>query len=477
MPSYFKHIFHFLLVAMVMMSVTSCARWREAKAVVAEADRLLGEEKRITRDTAALNFAIETLNGPLGYLFAKQELAKAYYFMGRNFYYLNDFATAADYYILCDRLNPTDPLYKGRINSCMGYLCKQDSCFEEALEFYERANIAFAKTDNQKRYANGLLSIAEQYVNLKEYNKADSILRIANNYDIDSTYHAMLIETRGLYFFALQQYDSALTYFLRIENFPRPLEARCYSYMKIIQIYARQDKYQMATKYANYIILNTTNPNYKTNAYYVLLKEAEFCNNLKKLAEYSYLRKDEDRKIHDNAECYAQASSKLKSYILNPNPYGVINLCFAGAIILFLILVVFAYIIYKRHQSVSRKNEEMVYSQEEQRIAKRKLFERKIFDHSVYFLQPNIWKDTNKLREQANIYCGNIFYRLEETYHFSEQEMKICLMVLLEFPREQMANYLYVQPNTISKAKGKIAKILGTTSSDLRNFLIDFLAS
>ena len=83
----------------------------------------------------------------------------------------------------------------------------------------------------------------------------------------------------------------------------------------------------------------------------------------------------------------------------------------------------------------------------------------------------------HQLREQANIYCGNIFYRLEETYHFSEQEMKICLMVLLEFPREQMANYLYVQPNTISKAKGKIAKILGTTSSDLRNFLIDFLAS
>lgn len=206
-----------------MMSVTSCARWREAKAVVAEADRLLGNEKRITRDTAALNFAIETLNGPLGYLFAKQELAKAYYFMGRNFYYLNDFATAADYYILCDRLNPKYPLYKGRINSCMGYLCKQDSCFEEALVFYERANIAFAKTDNQKRYANGLLSIAEQYVNLKEYNKADSILQIANNYDIDSTYHAMLIETRGLYFFALQQYDSALTYFLRIENYPRPI--------------------------------------------------------------------------------------------------------------------------------------------------------------------------------------------------------------------------------------------------------------
>ena len=122
MPSYFRHIVHFLLFAMMMMSITSCARWREAKAVVAEADRLLGDEKRITRDTAALNAAIKTLKGPVGYLFAKQELAKAYYFMGRNFYYLNDFSTASDYYILCDRLNPKDPLYKGRINSCMGYL-------------------------------------------------------------------------------------------------------------------------------------------------------------------------------------------------------------------------------------------------------------------------------------------------------------------------------------------------------------------
>ena len=79
----------------MMMSITSCARWREAKVVIAEADRLLVNEKRITRDTAALNAAIETLKGPVGYLFAKQELAKAYYFMGRNFYYLNDFSTAS----------------------------------------------------------------------------------------------------------------------------------------------------------------------------------------------------------------------------------------------------------------------------------------------------------------------------------------------------------------------------------------------
>ena len=476
MLSRLGHIGKMLLVALLVMSCTSCARWREAKAVIAEAERLLGNEKRITRDTAALNFAIETLNGPLGYLFAKQELAKAYYFMGRNFYYLNDFSTAADYYILCDRLNPTDPLYKGRINSCMGYLCKQDSCFEEALEFYERANKAFYESGDEKRYAIGLLSIAEQYINLKAYTQADSVLQIADNYELDSAYHAMLLETKGIYFFGLQQYDSALTYLLSIENYPRPIEAKCYSYMMIMQIYVRQNNYDVAIDFANLIITNSQNPVYRTNAYYSLIKHMEAQNNIQELALYSHLRKDEDRRVQYYSVLYAEASSKLKAYLENPHPYLLINWCIFGGIIVILLLCIIAYALYKHKQCASYKTAEILRLQEEKNLAARALFERQIFDYSVRFTSIDTWKDSHKLREQANIYCGNIFYRLEETYHLSEQDIKICLMVLLEFSREQMANNLYVQPNTISKAKNKIAKQLGTSSAQLREFLITFLA-
>ena len=41
MHSRMIHIGRMLLVALLVMSCTSCARWREAKAVIAEADRLL----------------------------------------------------------------------------------------------------------------------------------------------------------------------------------------------------------------------------------------------------------------------------------------------------------------------------------------------------------------------------------------------------------------------------------------------------
>jgi tetratricopeptide (TPR) repeat protein len=444
--------------------------------VIAEADSLLGNEKRITRDTTALNFAIETLNGPLGYLFAKQELAKAYYFMGRNFYYLNDFAKAADYYILCDRLNPTYPLYKGRINSCMGYLCKQDSCFEEALEFYERSSYAFKEAGDEWYYAHNLLNVAECHISLHKYYEADSLLTIAETFDIDSAYYARMVETRGLYFYERQEYDSALTYFVCIENYPRPIEAKCYSYMKMMQIYIRQNNYDVAIDFAKLIITNSLNPVYRTNAYYSLIKHMEAQNNIQELALYSHLRKDEDRRVQYYSVLYAEASSKLKAYLENPYPYLLINWCIFGGIIVILLLCIITYALYKHKQCASYKTAEILRLQEEKNLAARALFERQIFDCSVRFTSIDTWKDSHKLREQANIYCGNIFYRLEETYHLSEQEIKICLMVLLDFSREQMANYLYVQPNTISKAKNKIAKQLGTSSAQLREFLITFLA-
>ena len=236
-----RHIGKMLLVALLVMSCTSCARWREAKGVIAEADSLL-VHKIVTRDTAALNFAINTLDGPLGYVFAKQDLAKAYYFMGRNFYYLNDFSTAADYYILCDRLNPKDPLYKGRINSCMGYLCKQDSCFEEALEFYLRASCAFKESGTEWYYAHNLLNVAEQCVNLKEYARADSLLDIAKGYEIDSAYYARMVDVYALSLYNQKLYDSALVMLLSIKYYPRNIEARCYSYMKMMHCTAHKTK-------------------------------------------------------------------------------------------------------------------------------------------------------------------------------------------------------------------------------------------
>lgn len=463
MLSQLRHIGNIVLVALLVMSYTSCARWREAKGVVAEADSLL-VHKIVTRDTAALNFAINTLDGPLGYVFAKQDLAKAYYFMGRNFYYLNDFSTAADYYILCDRLNPKDPLYKGRINSCMGYLCKQDSCFEEALEFYLRANEAFI--DDDRRYANGLVSIAEQFVCLREYSKADSILQIASRYNIDSAYYARMVDVRALALFNQQLYDSALVYLLSIENYPRNIEARCYSYLHTMRIYEITNHLFKTNKYAEYIIAHSTNSNHRSNAYYYLMVLGDKNNDISRLSIYSHAREDENRIVRQYAESDAQASDKFKIYLENPYPHRRLYIIIVCSALVVILLFGIIYGLIKRHRCVLVKRDK-------EKQDRCDLLARRIYDHSVYFTS---WQDYKKLRELANSHFNNMFYRLEDTYHLSEQELKICLMVLLEYTNKQMAEILFVQPNTISKAKNKIAKQLNTSSAQLRASLIDILA-
>ena len=461
-----RHIGKMLLITLLVMSCTSCARWREAKGVVAEADSLLVKGV-IIKDTAALSGGICTLENLMGRVFAKEELTKMYYLMGRNLDdYYHNFSDAADFYIKADRMKTKDWVLRGRINSCMGFICKQDSSFAEALEFYLRANEAFEKSGDEKRIANGLVSIAEQYVNLKDYAKADSVLNIAARYDIDSAYYARMVDVRALALFNQQLYDSALVYLLSIEDYPRNLEAKCYSYMKIMRSYNKLLNFSKSIDYAKYIIFHAKNPNHRLNAYYHLIDYATIHNDMALLSTCSHARDDENRIVRQYAESYAQASDKLKIYLENPHPHRRLYIIIVCSALVVVVLFWIIYVLIKRHRCVLVKRDK-------ENQDRRDLFARRIYDHSVYFTS---WQDYKKLRELANSHFNNMCYQLEDTYHLSEQEIKICLMVLLEYTNKQMAEILLVQPNTISKAKNKIAKQLNTSSAELRTSLLDILA-
>jgi predicted negative regulator of RcsB-dependent stress response len=465
-----KYLIHSLIVILLITLISSCQTRRDANEAMVEADSLLANGV-IMRDTAALATVIQKLDNPIGRIFKKDKLAKAYYLMGRN---LDDnyheFADAADYYIKADRLKTKDYVLRGRINSCMGYLCKQDSCFEEALVFYERANVAFAKTGNDKRYANGLISIAEQYVNLNEYDKADSVLCLAGDYEMDSAYYADIVDIKAMALYNQQLYDSALVYLLSIKDYPRNIEARCFSYKLIMRCYYDMNKVEFAIPYAEYIIQQSTNLNYRSSAYCVLLDLVELINDINQLTHYSNEREDNDRLLRHTSEAYAQASTKVKEYLNNPTPYRKLYIAISVFVALIIIIGLITYLIYRRYQHTLKK-------QEEEKQKKIQLFERRVFDNSIYFLASSkVWDNTNKLKELANNYFNNMFYRLEEIDYLTEHDKIICLMILLEFSNKEMASIMHVQPNTISKAKKKIAKDIGIASADIRAFLFRILA-
>lgn len=489
MPSLLKHIIRLTLFLLLVGIVVSCQPWRDAKAVITEADSLLVEHKVVTRDTTALLFAINTLDGPLGHVFAREDLAKAYYFMGRNFYYLNDFSTAADYYILCDRMNPSDPMYKGRINSCMGYLCKQDSCFKEALVFYERSSKAFHESGKDWYYAHNLLNVAEQYVNLREYDRADSILSLASSYEIDSAYYADMVDIKAIALYNQQLYDSALILLLSIKDYPRNIEARCYSYMKIMHCYEFLNQLENAIEYAEHIIIKSQNPSYRANAYYFLIEDARVSLDMQRVVEYSRVREDEDRKIQHDSELCAQAALKLKDYLRIPYPFLYLWIII-GVVILLIGIGVRIYR-QKSKQIISEKQnmeeelriwkesvlQKMDRDKEDIIHEKRTIIRNIIMEYADEFaVAKPIWNNDKELFRLADSCFGFVIHRLKHKYNFRNSELKICLMVLLDIPNKDCIKLTSYTEKSFPTIKRRLAEKLGTSSVEMRDSLIDFIA-
>ncbi|MGN1247509.1 MAG: hypothetical protein ACI4UO_02860 [Paludibacteraceae bacterium] len=66
---------------------------------------------------------------------------------------------------------------------------------------------------------------------------------------------------------------------------------------------------------------------------------------------------------------------------------------------------------------------------------------------------------------------------LRASYHLSVQDIKICVMTLLNMSRKEMAARLSRSESSIPKLRTNTAKKMGITAIRLRTFLMEVLAS
>ena len=84
------------------------------------------------------------------------------------------------------------------------------------------------------------------------------------------------------------------------------------------------------------------------------------------------------------------------------------------------------------------------------------------------------WKDYNMMCEAANRYLYDIVNHLQP-YHLSEKEVRLCILVLLKASTEQLVDLIPYAHSGIGKFKYTTARKLGTTTSNLRTFIINLL--
>ena len=475
--AFWQRVLVLLVFIVLLLCFSSCSSWHEAKAVIAMADSIDQTKHVIYDDTAALGRSIRCLDNPFGRVLMSNTLGKAYYYMGRNYSLSNQIAEAVGCYIEADRLQIDDPIYRGRVNSCMGYICAQNNNDSLALTFYERASYNFGSS-NDWLYAQSLLNLCEININLHNYITADYLLQITQTYQLDSAYQARYYETLGLYFYEQQQYDSALVYFERGLNYWQSEEEKCFSYLKQVQIYLKLNVLEQALPYAQLIIEHSDNPNYLVNAYYCLMQDAKRKNNVELLSKYSHIRTDMQKLLRNSMLKDAEALPRIEEYLLNPYPMRWVWIVLTIILAVCIILATGA-AVYRQRNRIAREQIDKLstHVEDQEALLSQELYHRQFGEKlsnivDRYHTPHKRWKEYKTLKRDLSPWLHTWMCKLD-TLPLSEREKIFCSISLVysHMTDIEIAEFLCYDKHGIRVFKQRISKKLGTTSADFLDFL------
>ena len=474
----------YLLLCLLFVSCGYTTRWHEAHATIAIADSLDQNEHVLYDDTAALQQTIRMLDNPFGRLFAHNQFGKAHYYMGRHLSLAGQITQAAMHYIAADRAQIDNPIYRGRINSCLAHISKQNESDSLALIFFLRANEAFKASGKDWYYAHTLLDVSEFHTYLHHFAQADSVLSIAHSYELDEYYLARFYETNGLYFYEQLQYDSALYYFHQALDLWQYEEDRLYTYKKLMQVYLDMGDQASALPYAKIIVEHSATPNELVNAYYCLMQDAKANNDIELLSRYAHARQDANRLLNAQVGKYRGALTLLKEHLANPHPYRWAWITLLCLIVACLLLVI-AIVLHRRYAATSlqvahhqiddlsaRMEVQATEYQEEKRVYD---FNAMLADIRSTCPKPRKqWNDYNILKKDLDTQLNDWFSQLEQL-HLSNRENVFCVFMLV-YPSaslEELADWMHYSATGVSTFKRRIAQKIGVSTRELQKYLYD----
>ena len=84
-----------------------------------------------------------------------------------------------------------------------------------------------------------------------------------------------------------------------------------------------------------------------------------------------------------------------------------------------------------------------------------------------------VWKNYNKMCDIVDHRFYFLASKLREKHSLNETEVRLCILTLLDCEYGRIAELLFRSSTSIGTLKIRVAKKLGTTAKNLRNYLID----
>lgn len=458
----------------MMLGSCSLRGLHEAQAVVVEADSLR-RSGLMYEDSSRLAMAVDELS-KWQYIHPT-DYARSQYLYGRMLRQKKDYLPAMQAFYAATQSISRDYEIKARSYDNMACIsCVADE-LDMARELFQRSGEFFLKKGDSTAYVFSRNNIASTYTNRLSAKDALRMNDSLSSLYPDSIYELAFMETRLKALISLAQYDSALYY---CDYLLAKYHSESWLYEKKMQAFSFLHQNDSATYYANYVIQHSNIPSIQSNAYYVLTNQDD-TRTLEEIREASRTRADLHKVIESEQ---GRSSSAVEYYVIvnSRRPYRLLG----GILCLLLLSVITTYSVLwsSKRRSLSvllMKQKKLVSIHSKTAREQSAYYNEKLNNLSQqcdYLLRLVRSKkiDVSNYKTACKLADEHLFLiasKLKEKDKLKDTDIQMCILVLIGLNRPQIADILRYSENSIGKLKGNVAKSLGTSGKELRNYLME----
>ena len=428
------------------------------------------------------------------------EYAKANYYYGRLLRAKDHYPEAMQCFINAIHSRSKDYHILGRVYSNMGTISHLAGEYDLSYEMYEHSADMFLRNGDTINYYYALNNMAFELAEQEKKEETLKILKIIQENASDSYAIALSCITKADLYLNIEEYDSAIYYIDIVQRMQYQIST---AYLIKAQSYEALGKLDSALHYAKCVLAMPNLANEQIyNSLYITINYNPPASKEELLRQTSY-RADIGMK-GDYQHVQEAKAVEILYQDLQSKPYEksiVVVICIMTIMIVsgIILLLYFAYrrkklkkdtirelqkqrSLQNHHRSLNNENKLLQERNVQLKEQKRKQeIERinqieavcKLLRNSNNLLNDISWRDYDKLCEFTNQHFYLLADKLKSTQILNEKEIRLAILVLIgTISDKQMARYLYYSDNTIRSTKRNVALKLGTTSANLRSWLI-----
>ena len=353
---------------------------------------------------------------------------------------------AMNAFIAATRVHSHEYSIKGRSFSNMATMCRIGEQHELAYSLYEQSLYQFELAHDSLAQAYALNNMAWEQAVLAHKQEAMHLVDAALSLCADTAVQNKVLESQAAACLYAEEYDSVLYYAQQ-----SPSES-VYMHMLLAQAYTFMGNNDSALFYAKQVVMQTSNPRYLDDVYYILT----FCDSTAQADEVRALaatRTDIQRDLERNNPEWIEAMLLAENVLKAPKPTSPKILVLLVAVLL-VILAIVSFIFIWLHKRKADSLEQQC----------------RILRHCTDLRKELNWTNYQQFSLVCNQRLSGIVDKLERR-GLSEREIRICVLVLIGLSYAQMAEVLIRAENGIGKDKYLVAKHLGVSVKDLQKTL------